>query len=138
METKGLDKVLIDTSVWIEFFRNREPYHTAVSQLLTEGRVCCAGIILAELMQGAKEEKELQVIREFISVFEFLTEQPETWEKTGGLSFELRRAGKPVGLSDCHIAALAAEHGAAVFTLDKHFEVITESFEIALYAPTQG
>ena len=85
-------------------------------------------------MQGAKTEKEFQVIKEFISVFEFLKENPAIWQKSGGLSFELRQKGKTAGLSDCHIAVLASENSAFVFSLDRHCEIIKEGFEIALYA----
>jgi predicted nucleic acid-binding protein len=130
----GLDKVLIDTSVWIEFFRKRQPYYSITLKLLSEDKVCCAGIILAELMQGAKTEKELKVIKEFISVFEFLEETPAIWEKSGSLSFILRQIGKASGLSDCHIAVLAAENNASLFTLDKHFDFIKDSVAISLYA----
>jgi predicted nucleic acid-binding protein len=129
-----LGKVLIDTSVWIEFFKKKEPYYNIVLNLLSENKVCCAGIILAELMQGAKTEKELQVIKEFISVFEFLQETSAVWEKSGSLSFMLRQKGKTSGLSDCHIAVLAAENSVAIFTLDKHFEAINDNFEISLYS----
>jgi predicted nucleic acid-binding protein len=130
---KGLDKVLIDTSVWIEFFKKKEPYYSAVLKLLAEDKVCCTGIILAELMQEAKTEKELQVIKEFISVFEFLEENVRIWEKSGSLSFMLRKSGQSAGLSDCHIAVLAAENGTAIFTLDKHFETIKDNLLISLY-----
>lgn len=130
-----LGKVLIDTSVWIEFFRKNEPYYSAVLKLMTEDKVYYTGIILAELMQGAKTEKELQVIKEFTSVFEFLKEDAHTWEKSGSLSFMLRKSGQSAGLSDCHIAVIAYENNASVFTLDKHFDVIKEGFEIKLYTP---
>ena len=65
MEIKDLDKILIDTSAWIEFFKKKEPWYSAVSGLMDDKRVCCAGIILAELIQGAKSEKEMEVLRGF-------------------------------------------------------------------------
>ena len=60
-----MDKILIDTSAWIEFFKKKEPWYSAVSGLMDDKRVCCAGIILAELIQGAKSEKEMEVLRGF-------------------------------------------------------------------------
>src|SRR6185369_15429951 len=89
----GMDdlvKVLIDTSVWIDFFRKRQPVHGVVVELLDSDRVCCIGLILGELMQGAKSERELSVIRDFIHVFQFLPESPNLWEKAGQLSYTLR------------------------------------------------
>ncbi|MCX8026263.1 MAG: PIN domain-containing protein [Thermodesulfovibrionales bacterium] len=126
-------KTLIDTSVWIEFFRKQEPYYSEVLRLLNEDKVCIAGIIVAELIQGAKGEKELAVIKSFISVFEYLQDTPKIWQKSGELSFMLRQKGITVGLSDCHLAVLALENNVNIFSLDKHFEVIKDTFNIDLY-----
>lgn len=126
-------KVLVDTSVWIEFFRRHEPYHGAVLKLLDADLTCCTGLILGELMQGAKSEREISVITNFIHVFEFLPETPRLWEKTGRLSFTLRRKGITVGLADCFIAVSASEAGAQLFTLDSHFESIRTSLKFSVY-----
>lgn len=132
--TAVLAKVLVDTSVWIEFFRKREPLHGAMLELLDADRVCCTGLILGELMQGAKSERELSVIRDFIHVFEFLSETPLLWEKAGRLSYTLRRKGVTVGLADCFIAISANEAGAQIFTLDSHFETIRTALKLSLFA----
>jgi predicted nucleic acid-binding protein len=65
METNALDKVLVDTSAWIEFFRKKDPWYSVIAGLMDDKRVCCSGIILAELIQGAKSEKELEILRDF-------------------------------------------------------------------------
>jgi len=80
-----LDKVLVDTSVWIEFFKKREPWYSTVSRLMDDKRVCCAGIILAELIQGAKSTKELEVLKDFRHVFEFPDESVDLWQAAGEL-----------------------------------------------------
>ncbi len=132
-ETAALAKVLVDTSVWIEFFRKHEPLHGAVVELLDADRVCCTGLILGELMQGAKSERELLVIRDFTHVFQFLPETPQLWEKAGRLSYTLRRKGITVGLADCFIAVSAAEAGAQLLTLDGHFEAIRSALKLSLF-----
>lgn len=126
------DKVLVDTSAWIDFFRQKEPCHTIVQQLLAEQRVCTLGIIVAELTQGAKSEKELDVLRDFIHVFELLREGAQTWQAAGELSFKLRRQGKTVGLSDCFIAIAARDGDAEILTLDRHFELMREEAGVRL------
>ncbi len=132
METSALDKILVDTSAWIEFFRKKEPWHRAISGLIDDKRICCLGIILAELIQGAKSEKELAVLRDFRHVFEFLEESIDLWQAAGELSNTLQRKGKPVGLSDCYLAAAAKAHNAKILTLDKHFEVLKSTVGIGL------
>jgi len=137
METKDLDKVLVDTSVWIEFFRRTDPFYSAVSGLMDEKRVCCAGIILAELIQGAKSAKELQVLRDFRQIFPFIEESVDLWQAAGELSNTLLRKGKSVGLSDCYLAVAAKTNRLKVFTLDKHFEFIKGVEDISFFKATK-
>jgi predicted nucleic acid-binding protein len=133
MGTTALARVLIDTSVWIEFFRQREPYHGIVTKLIDDDQVVCCGIILAELMQGAKTDKELAVLDDFLQVFTFIPETPELWASAGKLSGKLRRKGITVGLSDCFIAVAAASAKVQVATLDSHFEALFKPAGISLY-----
>jgi len=132
--TTALARVLIDTSIWIEFFRQREPYHSMVTKLIDDDQVVCCGIILAELMQGAKSDKELAVIDDFLHVFGFIPETPELWAAAGKLSGKLRRKGITVGLSDCFIATAAASAKVLVATLDSHFEVLGKPAGITMYS----
>lgn len=126
-------RVLIDTSVWIEFFRQREPCHGIVTKLIDDDQVVCCGIILAELLQGAKSDKELAVLDDFLQVFTFIPETPELWAAAGKLSGKLRRKGITVGLSDCFIATAAASAKVQVATLDSHFEALGKPAGTTLY-----
>jgi len=128
-----LARVLIDTSVWIEFFRQREPYHGIVAKLMDDDRVVCCGIVLAELMQGAKSDKELAVLDDFLNVFTFIPETPGLWAAAGKLSGKLRRKGITVGLSDCYIATAAASVKVQVATMDSHFETLGKPAGISIY-----
>jgi predicted nucleic acid-binding protein len=128
-----LDKVLVDTSVWIEFFRKKAPYYGIVLELMDDDRICCIGLVLAELMQGAKSEKELNTIKEFLHVFDFLPETIDLWEDAGELSFMLQRKGVTVGLSDCYISVTTKSANANLLTLDKHFSAIQKETVLSLY-----
>ena len=132
-----MDRVLVDTSVWIDFFRKKEPCYSAVSELMETDSICCVGIVFAELLQGAKSDKELGTIREFLHVFEFLPETTHCWASAGELAFHLQRKGRPAGLSDCYIAAAAEAAGASLFTLDKHFQSIQKETRLVLYEPSK-
>ena len=128
-----MDKVLVDTSVWIEFFRKKDPYYGIVLELMDDDRICCIGLIFAELMQGAKSEKELNTIKEFLHVFDFLPESIDIWEDAGELSFVLQRKGVTVGLSDCYISVITKSANATLLTLDKHFSAIQKETVLNLY-----
>lgn len=125
-------RVLVDTSVWIEFFRKNEPYHGVVNQLMDDEQVVCCGVILAELMQGAKSDKELAVLEDFLQVFTFIPDSSDLWAAAGKLSYKLRRKGTTVGLSDCFIAVAAASAKVQVATLDTHFTALCKPAGISL------
>ncbi|MFZ6016216.1 MAG: type II toxin-antitoxin system VapC family toxin [Nitrospirota bacterium] len=122
--------MLVDTSVWIEFFRKKEPYYKVVLDLIDSEKVVCIGIVLAELLQGAKSVRELNTIKEFLYVFDFLPESERLWEQAGELSFNLHRKGKSVGLSDCYITAVTKAYNIKLLTTDKHFDVIRKEVDI--------
>jgi predicted nucleic acid-binding protein len=136
METVVLARVLVDSSVWIEFFRKNEPYHGIVGKLMDDEQIVCCGVILAELMQGAKSDKELAVLEDFLQIFTFIHETPELWAAAGKLSHKLRRKGVTVGLSDCFIAVAAASAKVPVATLDSHFDVLCNPAGISLFPLT--
>ncbi len=129
-------RVVVDTSVWIEFFRKHDPYYGIVSRLIDDEQVYCCGIIIAELMQGAKSDKELAILDDFLRVFPFIPETPQLWAAAGKLAFQLRRKGLTVGLSDCYIAVAAASCHAPVATLDSHFQLLGKPAKISLYPLT--
>ena len=133
MKTAALAKVLVDSSVWIEFFRKNEPYHGIVSRLMDDERIVCCGLILAELMQDVKSDKELTVLENFLNVFTFVSETPELWAAAGKLSHKLRCKGITVGLSDCFIAVAAASANVPVATLGSHFDMLCKPAGISLF-----
>ncbi len=118
-------RVLVDTSVWVSYFRGGSPVISEkVDRLLAEAEVCVPKIVLAELVQGAKSEREISTIEDFFEAFTILDQRPETWMKAGKLSRKLKLRGKPIHLLDCYIAVIAQENGCAVLTLDEHFKEI--------------
>ncbi len=111
-------EVLIDTSIWISYFRKDQLVYQKVNKLIDDDRVCCTNLIVAELVQGSKSEKEINVIKDFLDVFQFLKERDDTWLKAAYLSFRLRKKGKTVGLADCYLAQTALENDVSIFAFD--------------------
>ena len=116
-----------------EFFSKKEPHYGVVSELLDADALCCTGLICAELLQGAKTEKELATIKELAHVFEFIEEIGSLWEKAGELFFDLRRKGIVAGLSDRYLAVAAQSANASLLTLDKHFSTIKKLCPVSMF-----
>lgn len=126
-------KILIDTSVWIDYFKNKSS-DTAdkVDEMLTGDEVYVPKIVIAELIQGAKSAREVAVIEEFVDAFHIVDQREDTWIKAGKLSFALKKKGKNINLSDCYIVVIAQEHDCHIFTLDRHFEEMRKFVDIRL------
>ncbi|UCE22276.1 MAG: PIN domain-containing protein [Candidatus Aminicenantes bacterium] len=128
------EKILIDTSVWIEYFRNKSsPVAEKVDRILDENDVYVPKIVIAELMQGAKSTKELSIIGDFIEAFNVVDQRDDTWIKAGRLSYNLKKKGKKIHLLDCYIAVIARENGCKIFTLNRHFQDIKKVMDIFLF-----
>ncbi len=127
------ERVLVDTSVWVSYFRGGTPLISEkVDSLLAGDGVCVPKIVVAELLQGAKSEREISTIEDSFDAFTILDQSPDTWLKAGRLSRELKMRGKTIPLLDCYIAVTAKENSCAVLTLDDHFREIQRVMPLAL------
>lgn len=118
------DGVLVDTSLLINFLKNKAPNAAAVERLITSKRIRTTGVIAAELLQGARTATEEAYVVELLEGIPAVEMTSALWMKAGRLSSSLRRKGITLPLSDIAIAALAIEHNLSIFTLDRHFEQI--------------
>ena len=64
--------VLVDTSVWIDFFNSQEnPKVIQLKEAIsTNEDIAICGVILTEVLQGIKNKKEYELVQE---IFESLT-----------------------------------------------------------------
>lgn len=118
------DGVVVDTSLWVDFFRGTVPSASAVERLIVQGEAVTSGIILAELLQGVKRPSEEQQIIEVFGGLPVVELTTAMWKVAGQTGSALRRKGITLPLSDLAIAAIALEHGFSVYTRDKHFDQI--------------
>jgi hypothetical protein len=57
--------ILVDTSVWIEFFRQQEEYTDHMNDLLSRREIITLEPIFSELLYGVGSRQEYDVIRTF-------------------------------------------------------------------------
>lgn len=128
------EKILVDTSVWVSYFRGGSPnLSEKLDGMFASAEVCVPKIVLAELVQGARSEREISTIEDFFDAFTILDQTQDTWLKAGSLSRQLKNKGKTIHLLDCYIAVIAQENSCSVFTLDAHFKEIRKMIPITLY-----
>lgn len=117
-------KLLIDTSVWIEYFKNNPDVTVFIEKHLLEDSVCLVGIVVSELIQGIKNEEVREIIRSCLDAITFIDMKFEDWIKTGELSNTLRKSGITMPLTDIAIAAAAIGNSLLLVTRDSHFSQI--------------
>ena len=123
--------IIVDTSVWVEFFKGRQPYFLKLTELLEESQVLAMECIFAELMQGAKNKHERETINEYWLNLPKNTEQG-IFLKAGLESGKNKWFSKGLGLIDSAIIILARETGSTIWTLDKKLRIVlrkNESYE---------
>lgn len=118
-------EILVDTSAWVDYFNKPDSATgNAVEQILRMGKAVISGIILTELLQGARIKKEFDAILEAMLCIPILELTLNTWIEAGRISFMLCRKGITIPTTDLIIAALALENNCMVLTLDSHFQQI--------------
>ena len=125
--------VLVDTTVWIDFFRQRDTAQVRrLDQILeSEKDVFTTGFILQELLSGIKRKKERDEVasgfRQFILIMPTLETHIRAAEIFDGCLKKGFTIRKPV---DCLIAALAMEYDLPVLEKDSDFKHISKAFPL--------
>lgn len=128
-----MNKFFIDTTIWIEFFkgRNKAICHLMTS-LIDEGLIFYNGIILSELLIGALNEKELELLENNFDGFEYLETDKEIFKKSSYMGFKLKRQGITIPLTDIIIAAHCFYNDLTLVTSDEHFKIMHEKLKLKL------
>ena len=119
---------LVDTSVWIDVFRDSSGERAHQLRLVVEdGELFLTRFCQLELLGGCLDEREWSLLKAYLEVQDYLDAQPETWESAARIYFELRRKGLTVRSPiDCCIAQLALENDLELLHRDRDFVVIAE------------
>ena len=119
--------ILIDTSVWIEIFRDKTGNIVkAFQKTIGAKNYVLSRFNQLELLQGARDQKEWELLADYLSTQYYLEASQDTWPEAARIYFELRRKGFTINSPvDCCIAQIALEHGAFLLHRDKDFEKIS-------------
>jgi len=119
--------ILVDTSVWIEIFRDKTGHIVkAFQKIIGSKNYVLSRFNQLELLQGARDQGEWELLDDYLSTQYYLEASQDTWPETARIYFELRRKGFTINSPiDCCIAQIALEHGAFLLHRDKDFEKIS-------------
>jgi len=119
--------VLIDTSVWVEYFRGKDhELVESVKDLIRTQRAVMCGVVLSELLAGVRAKKSQDTLSQTLDALEYAEVSRSTWILAGEMSSRLKQQGIGIPLTDLILASLAIECDSELLTLDSHFDQIPE------------
>ena len=126
--------VLVDTSIWVDFFQNNDSFHTITLEGLIKdnNRAVVCGVVLREVLQGIKDNTSYELTKERLLKLPFLDTNKETYIYASSLYRTLRRKGVTIPSIDTTIAAIAVLNNIPLFTKDEHFKTIARYSELKL------
>ncbi|MBU0477296.1 PIN domain nuclease [bacterium] len=121
--------IIVDTTVWIDFFRDcREPHVSVLESFIRQrDDLCICGIILTEVLQGIQKERDYEKTKNLFDKLIFLPMTHTTFIKSAEIYRSLRSRGITIRKSvDCMIASVAIEHKTPLLHNDRDFDPIEE------------
>ena len=116
--------VLVDTSVWIDFFSSKpHPHVNALENLiLNREDLCLCGVVLTEVLQGIREDSEFERTRDLLTNLILLPMGYSIFLRSAEIYRTLRKKGITIKKTvDCMIAAVAIENDIPLLHNDKDF-----------------
>lgn len=127
--------IVVDTSVWISVLRSASSLEApAMAALLDADEVGLAVPVRIELMSGTSS-KDRAALKRALSALPVLYPTDDTWRLLDSWTEKTSRAGQHFGMGDLLVAALAAEAGALVWSLDADFQRLEKMKLVACYEP---
>lgn len=115
-------KVLVDTSAWVmALHRKRFVARQRVKEVVADGTAATCPIVLLEMLVGRARGEDPKVMRERLSVLNWLSCTDEVWESAYRLGSEARARGHTLPVADVLVAAHALTSGAVVLHADSDY-----------------
>jgi predicted nucleic acid-binding protein len=126
--------VLVDTSVWIAFFREKTSTAAKVlDSLLEEGEVCICGLIEAELIPGLRQD-DRERVRSLLAGVPQIEIPSDIWSDIIKIQESALAQGiGPFSIPDLLLASLAMRNNFPVLSLDRHFEDLSRLTGLPLW-----
>ena len=125
--------ILIDTSIWINYFRGTGD-NEIVDLLIEEDLVVTNDLILTELLPPLHINNQNPIIKLLNEVKKYPIFI--NWENIKQMQIACLRNGfNGIGIPDLVIAQNATQNHLSLFSSDKHFNLISKLIPLSLYQP---
>lgn len=111
--------IIIDTNIWIEFFKGNEQYTEQVGMLIENKLVLAIEPIFAELLYGVRSSKDKKMVLNYWNILRKIELPNNFLIDTAQYSNDNKFYENGIGLMDASIIKAAKDNNCLIYTLDK-------------------
>lgn len=116
--------VLIDSSVWIEFFRGSKNVDVEkFNTLIDNNQICINELIISELLPSLIHKKEFAII-ELLKTVRTIPMKIDWDEIIDYQTINLKNGLNNIGIPDLLIMQNSLQNDLLLYSLDKHFQLL--------------
>jgi hypothetical protein len=119
-------RVLVDTSVWVDYLNGKDEAVDELNLLIKSGRVVVCGQIRQEVLQGSRDEKAFAKLEKEMNLWPYEAEEPADFIEGAHVFARMRWKGITVPPTDCLIAAVAIRRTLLLYARDSDFDHIPQ------------
>ena len=130
--------VIVDTSVWSLALRRKEtpdfdPQIIKLTSLLNSNQpIFLLGVIIAEILQGIRNEKTFEAVKDHLNAFQIIELEREDYIESAKLRNLCLNKGITIQTIDAIIATASIKNGIPLLTSDKDFSNIASITSLQL------
>ncbi len=130
--------VVVDTSVWVAYFRRTDPViERNLDELIDADLVAIVPPVRLELILGCRKSQRASLMNS-IDALHRLPIAEITWTLAEDLAMRQRERGFTLGMVDVLIAAATSEQQARLWTLDKDFAPLFKAQFVRAFLPDRA
>jgi len=122
--------VLVDTSIWIEYFRTGNNSEK-LDFLIDENLIVTNDLILAELIPSLRVRNQRKIVTLLYNINKL--ELSINWDQLIEFQFKCLKSGlNGIGIPDLIVAQNAKQNRCEIYSLDSHFKLMKDILRLQL------
>ncbi len=127
-----MSRVLVDSSIWIEYFRGSKSINVSTfNELLDNNQLCINDLILSELLPSLLHKKEYDVVELLKSIHNIPI--IIDWDEIIDFQAKNIKTGyNNIGIPDLIIIQNVLQNNLVLYSIDKHFTLLQKLYKYQL------
>jgi predicted nucleic acid-binding protein len=129
--------IVVDTTVWIDFFNGRDQPHVdrLAAMIDADAGIALTDVTLTEVLQGIRHESQVRLVDERLCAFDVLRlESLDDFRRAAQLYRAARRHGVTIRRTiDCLIASVCIREQLPIMHNDADFDRLAEHSELTIH-----